>query len=148
MSTRSTRVGRLHLTGLMAASVAALMMGALVAPAHAMMSTATYWERGTVMSPRFQWNANSGYCGETAFISAGMRFGQYTSQWTARSLASPGVDQWKPSSQLLLGVNDLRAAKAIDSWTIPAGSGPTWSVTINALTSDTRVFRAVPVSAP
>lgn len=96
-----------------AASVAALAMGALVAPAHAMTSTATYWERGTVMSPRFQWNANSGYCGETAFVSAGMRFGQYTSQWTARSLASPGVDQWKPSSQLLLGVNDLRAAKAM-----------------------------------
>ena len=40
------------------------------------------------------------------------------------------------------------AAQAIDSWTIPAGSGPTWSVTIDALTSDTRVFRAVPVSAP
>ena len=98
---------------LLAVVLAALSMAALSTPAQAMTPGATYSERGTVMTPRFQWNANSGYCGETAFISAGMRFGQYTSQWTARSLASPGVDQWKPSAQLLLGVNDLRAAKAM-----------------------------------
>ena len=95
-----------------AASVAVLS-GLTGTSSQAATPSPTYWERGTVMSPRFQWNANSGYCGETAFVSAGMRFGQYTSQWTARSLASPGVDQWKPSSQLLLGVNDLRAAKAM-----------------------------------
>jgi len=65
------------------------------------------------MAPRLQWNANFGYCGEVSFISAGMRYGQYTSQWTARSLASPGVPQGKASSQLLLGVNDLYAAKAM-----------------------------------
>jgi len=29
-------------------------------------------------------------------------------------------------------------------WTIPAGSGPTWSTTINASTGGTYVFRAVP----
>ena len=81
--------------------------------AQAKTPATTYWERGTPMAPRFQWNANSGYCGETAFISAGMRFGQYTSQWTARHTASPGVDQWKASAQLLLGENDLRAAKAM-----------------------------------
>lgn len=85
----------------------------LATSAHAQMPATTYWERGTPMAPRFQWNANSGYCGETAFVSAGMRFGQYTSQWTARALASPGADQSKPSAQLLLGVNDLRAAKAM-----------------------------------
>jgi hypothetical protein len=60
--------------------------------------------------PRRQWNENSGYCGETSFISAGLYFGQYCSQFTARSLASPGVDQSNPSSQLLLGVNDTAAA--------------------------------------
>lgn len=76
-------------------------------------ASTTYWERGTPMTPRFQWNANFGYCGETAFISAGMRFGQYTSQWKARHLASPGMDQWKAGAQLLLKVNDLRAAKAM-----------------------------------
>lgn len=60
---------------------------------------------------RLQWNANFGYCGETSFISAGMHFGQYTSQWTARSLASPGVAQTEEESQLLLGVNDMDAAR-------------------------------------
>ena len=70
-------------------------------------------QRGIDMAPRLQWNANFGYCGETSFISAGMRFGQYTSQWTARALASPKVPQWKSSSQLRLGVNDLSAAKAM-----------------------------------
>lgn len=61
--------------------------------------------------PRDQWDANSGYCGETSFISAGMYFGQYTSQFTARAIASPGVPQSNPDSQLLLGDNDLVAAQ-------------------------------------
>lgn len=61
--------------------------------------------------PRLQWNENSGYCGETSFISAGLHFGQYCSQYTARSLASPGVNQANPNSQLLLGVNDSAAAE-------------------------------------
>lgn len=73
----------------------------------------TWYQRGIDMAPRLQWNANSGYCGETSLISAGMRYGQYTSQWTARGLASPGVPQWRASSQLLLGVNDLKAAQAM-----------------------------------
>ena len=62
------------------------------------------------IAPRIQWNSNFGYCGEVSFISAGMMFGQYTSQWTARSMASPGVAQTEESSQLLLGENDLAAA--------------------------------------
>ena len=65
------------------------------------------------IAPRLQWNANYGYCGETSFISAGMHFGQYTSQWTARSAASPGVPQTEEESQLLLGVNDIDAAEAM-----------------------------------
>ncbi|MEX1209500.1 MAG: hypothetical protein WEA35_01355 [Candidatus Nanopelagicales bacterium] len=95
-----------------AAVIAALV--ATAAPGLASAAPAPSWyQRGIDMAPRLQWNANSGYCGETSFISAGMRYGQYTSQWTARSLASPGVPQWKASSQLLLGGNDLRAAKAM-----------------------------------
>ncbi len=72
------------------------------------------------MPVRLQWNANSGYCGETSFIAAGMTFGQYTSQWTARQLASgnPNVDQTQPSSQLLL------------TW--PA-QGSTWQAAANAM---------------
>ena len=50
------------------------------------------------IAPRLQWNENSGYCGETSFISAGLHFGQYCSQFTARSLASPGVNQADPSN--------------------------------------------------
>lgn len=65
------------------------------------------------LPPRLQWNANYGYCGETSFIAAGLFYGQYCSQYTARSLASPGVPQSKSSSQLLLGVNDASAAKAM-----------------------------------
>ena len=107
------RFGLRAASGLVTAAVVTGTLVALSPPALAGTPGATYWQRGTDMTPRFQWNANSGYCGETAFISAGMHFGQYTSQWTARSLASPGVDQWKPSAQLLLGVNDLRAAKAM-----------------------------------
>lgn len=60
--------------------------------------------------PRKQWDANFGYCGETSFISAGLHFGQYCSQFTARSLASPGMAQSSEDSQLLLGVNDEAAA--------------------------------------
>ncbi len=65
------------------------------------------------ITPRLQWNANSGYCGETSFISAGLHFGQYCSQYTARSIASPGVNQTDPSSQLLLGDNDTAAAASM-----------------------------------
>src|SRR5687768_3243717 len=63
------------------------------------------------ITPRLQWNENDGYCGETSFISAGMHFGQYCSQFTARGIASPGVPQSDPASQLLLGVNDVSAAR-------------------------------------
>lgn len=61
--------------------------------------------------PRLQWNENSGYCGETSFICAGMNLGQYCSQFTARSIASPGIPQREARSQLLLGVNEVEAAR-------------------------------------
>jgi hypothetical protein len=60
--------------------------------------------------PRIQWNENYGYCGETSFISAGLYYGQYLSQYDARAIASPGTPQYKASSQLLVGVNDTYAA--------------------------------------
>lgn len=65
------------------------------------------------IGPRLQWNANYGYCGEVSFISAGLYYGQYCSQFTARALASPGVLQSRQNSQLLLGVNDVKAAAAM-----------------------------------
>ncbi|MFN8125175.1 MAG: calcium-binding protein [Candidatus Nanopelagicales bacterium] len=75
------------------------------------------YQQTTGIDARLQWNANYGYCGETSFIVAGMKYGQYTSQWTARSLASPGKKQWLSGSQLLLGTppqgNALVAAQAM-----------------------------------
>lgn len=71
------------------------------------------------MAPRFQWNTNYGYCGEVSFISAGLHFGQYTSQWTVRELLSPGQPQTRASSSLLLGVNDGRAARLLHLDAVP-----------------------------
>ncbi|MBU6244126.1 MAG: hypothetical protein KGP12_02810 [Actinomycetales bacterium] len=82
-----------------------------VAVGPAPLAPATQHSTTLPIPPRSQWNANFGYCGETSFISAGMYYGQYTSQWTARSLASPGLPQVDQDSQLLLGVNDLDAAQ-------------------------------------
>jgi hypothetical protein len=61
--------------------------------------------------PRLQWEANGGYCGETAFISAGLYYGQYLSQYDARVCAIGRTPQNR--GELLLGRNDLRAARAM-----------------------------------
>ncbi len=63
------------------------------------------------LPPRLQWNANKGYCGETSFIVAGLSFGQYVSQFTARVAAIGKTPQ--NEGELLLGVNDHRAARAL-----------------------------------
>lgn len=63
--------------------------------------------------PRIQWNANDGYCGESSFVSAGLYYGQYVSQYEARVLASNNTRQNLSASQLLVGVNDIAAAKAM-----------------------------------
>jgi hypothetical protein len=60
--------------------------------------------------PRLQWNANNGYCGEVAFINAGLYYGQYLSQYDVRVIASQNKAQNLTSSQLLLGVNDVLTA--------------------------------------
>lgn len=77
----------------------------------------TPFNQATTMPARLQWNSNYGYCGETSFISAGLQYGQYTSQWTARNLASGGGDEWDAGNQLLLGSppdgNALPAAAAM-----------------------------------
>lgn len=65
----------------------------------------TYAYNTLLLPPRLQWNENFGYCGETSLISAGLFYGQYCSQYTARDLASPDIDQNEEGSQLLLGVN-------------------------------------------
>ena len=73
--------------------------------------------------PRYQWNHNYGYCGEVSMISAGLYYGQYISQYDARAAAS-NAPQNEYRSQLLLGVNDLRAAErmrlAAVRWDVPS----------------------------
>ena len=65
------------------------------------------------ITPRLQWEANFGYCGEISMTSAGLYFGQYISQYDARALAAPGVKQAKDASQLLLDANEGVAATAM-----------------------------------
>lgn len=67
----------------------------------------TYIQKNNI-PPRLQWNANQGYCGEVALISAGLYYGQYMSQYTARAIAIKNKPQTK--GQLLLGVNAKYAA--------------------------------------
>jgi hypothetical protein len=64
------------------------------------------------IGPRYQWNHNYGYCGEVSEISAGLYYGQYLSQYDARA-AADNAPQNRSRSQLLLGVNALRAAKTM-----------------------------------
>jgi hypothetical protein len=92
----------------------------------------TYCKRNAIV-PRWQWLNNAGYCGEIAMITAGMHYGQYTSEYTARQLASG--QQWNRSKyatyQLLLGVNATHAATAMDLISVsfatpnPSSNGPT-----------------------
>ncbi len=64
------------------------------------------------LTPRLQWLANAGYCGETAVVTAALGLGEYVSQYEARSLASR-LPQSDPASQLLPGVNAVVAARAL-----------------------------------
>ncbi|MEI7544509.1 MAG: hypothetical protein WCJ53_06765 [Mycobacteriaceae bacterium] len=91
---------------------ASTAVAAAAAPVAATPAATTY-TAGSKLPPRIQWDANYGYCGETAFISAGLNYGQYISQYDARALASNNTRQSLESSQLLLGVNDVAAAKAM-----------------------------------
>ena len=89
------------------AGAAALMAAAVAAPLPA--GAATFTDSRAIQA-RLQWNGNYGYCGEVSFISAGLYYGQYVSQYDARAIASPNVAQNLESAQLLVGVNDAAAA--------------------------------------
>ena len=93
-----------------AAPIAPAAPAAPNAPAAPAVPAVSYRVNNPI-PPRTQWNANYGYCGETSFISAGLNYGQYLSQYDARAVASPNIRQSLPDSQLLLGVNDVAAAK-------------------------------------
>lgn len=103
-------------------AVALAAVPAVAATAAVPAAPAKQYSCDLGIAPRLQWNANYGYCGEVSFISAGMYYGQYTSQWTARSLASPGISQTKEESQLLVGVNDVAAAEQMRLQAVPFDS--------------------------
>ena len=72
---------------------------------------------------RLQWNGNYGYCGEVSFISAGLYYGQYVSQYDARAITSPNVSQTSENSQLLIGLNDTATATSMRlAYIRPTGS--------------------------
>ena len=112
----------LRLAASMLAAVAFATVPAASATAAVPETPATRYSSDLGIAPRLQWNANYGYCGEVSFISAGMYYGQYTSQWTARSLASPGTPQTEEESQLLIGVNDVEAAERMRLQAVPFDS--------------------------
>jgi hypothetical protein len=74
------------------------------------------------IAPRYQWNHNYGYCGEVSEISAGLYYGQYLSQYDARA-AADHAPQNRYRSQLLLGVNALRAAETMHLRAIARSGG-------------------------
>jgi hypothetical protein len=84
-------------------------LAVLLPGASAAQQSSTY-SQGNDIPPRLQWEGNQGYCGEVSFISAGLNYGQYVSQYDARAVASPGAPQNLPKSQLL---NDQKAAAAM-----------------------------------
>jgi hypothetical protein len=82
-----------------------LLLGAF---SGAPTSAADHTHRNDI-PPRLQWEAYGGYCGETSFISAGLYYGQYMSQYDARICAIGNIAQSR--GELLLGANDHQAAK-------------------------------------
>jgi len=96
-------------------------IGALVALAPIVSASAALASPYTATShvtPFLQWGPNYGYCGEASFIAAGMRFGQYTSQWTARQVASSRSNQTLRASQLLLGTSLPDGNAQTASWSM------------------------------
>jgi hypothetical protein len=101
--------------------------------------------RSLPLTPRLQWLANYGYCGETALVTAAMGLGTYVSQYTARALASD-EPQSSRDSQLLPGVNAVRAATALhlvtEDWS-DAGDAPTTDAYLSWVTAQVRAGHPV-----
>ena len=85
--------------------VACVAAVGVVSATVAVAASASTYSQSAPLTPRWQWDPNYGYCGEVSMIVAGMRVGQYTSQWTARSLAAPRINQTLEASQLLIGTS-------------------------------------------
>jgi hypothetical protein len=115
---------RLLLIAGVATLVYAIVLSGVAAAARR-DTASTRYSVSNPIPPHIQWNHNYGYCGEVSFISAGLYYGQYLSQYDARVIAendnTPPTLQYNQSSQLLLGVNDTNVAPQMhltyDEWT-------------------------------
>lgn len=117
--------------------------GRTVSPAAA----AAKYRAANPIPSRLQWYTNSGYCGEMSFISAGLYYGQYMSQYDARAIAGNNTRQNLPASQLLLGVNDVATAKAMHLTAVPFNTAKQTSPTQFLTWVKTNVMAGYPVVA-
>jgi hypothetical protein len=63
---------------------------------------------------RLQWLNNDGYCGEVSAIMAGLKYGQYYSQYDVRDIsARVRTDQLQEKQYYLIGVNDEEASEKL-----------------------------------
>jgi hypothetical protein len=65
----------------------------------------------TELPPRLQWENNAGYCGEVSTIMAGLKYGQYFSQYDLREISAASTSNVQTTTEYLVGVNDAYAAK-------------------------------------
>jgi hypothetical protein len=65
------------------------------------------------LPPRLQWLHNDGYCGEVSTIAAGLKFGQYLSQYDLREIAALTPRNVQTSQSYLVGLNDIQTAGKI-----------------------------------
>ena len=99
---------------------------------------------------RLQWFQNDGYCGEMSLIMAGLKYGQYISQYDARvkgAVAAPQTGKTIQKSQLLLGMNEKAFAQSlkVSSISFPAdvaALGPPSSCTGASCNPPASVFLA------
>lgn len=105
------------------------------------------------IQPRWQWNANYGYCGEEATIAAAMYYGEYASQYLVRKLTTGRQWSATPSnSELLLGIDALKAATAMHMTAVPftyayvGPSGDQWTTQQFLLWVKQNVLRGYPVA--
>jgi hypothetical protein len=93
---------------LVAVSVAFVVTLILYLSADSFTDATTFiWDSD--MPPRNQWLSNQGYCGEVSCVMAGLKYGQYLSQYDVRDI-STGSQQ----IYYLVGDNDLQATSRLN----------------------------------
>jgi hypothetical protein len=102
--------------------------------------------------PRLQWNHNAGYCGEVSLISAGLYYGQYISQYDARSDLDIHIpyNLYKYSSVDKIPTShfNAQAANASETWQIQVETGTTYTMQVSIMSDETAAFRCVRATAP